>query len=207
VATATTARTPSSKTGAEGGGEGSEPRLVLSSYLVSSSTGSTPSPEESPSTEMPQNTAVYDSGLEDSANNSPANDNTGNASAPSYPPTLSSSHSERLFVPDPITIPDKYAPHRPMTNNQAIKLFDVMCERMDWHDKGLYESVGMQNMFGNRRAAAERFYRRECRKILMEGLAEAEGRMVGAPSNHPPMEVGVWPSTTQVSAGVEMEEE
>ena len=96
-----------------------------------------------------------------------------------------------------------------MTNNQAIKLFDMMCERMDWHNKDLYESVGMQNMFGNRRAAAERFYRGECRRILMEGLAEAEGRMVGAPSNHPPMEVGVphvLPPRAQVNMDVEVEE-
>ncbi|KAF8421394.1 hypothetical protein EV426DRAFT_643794 [Tirmania nivea] len=205
----TTTRTPSSKTEAGDSGQGrtymyrGEPRLALSNYLVPSS--ATPSPGASPSIlseELPLNTAIYDIGLENSPTHSPMTNN--NASALSFP---QSSSSDPPFIPDPITIPDKYSPHRPMTNNQAIKLFDLMCERMDWHNVDLYESVGMQNIFGNRRAAAERFYRGECRRILMTGLAEAEGRMVEAPSNHPPMEVGVlWPHGARVSADIEIEE-
>jgi len=213
AAATTTTRTPSSKTEAGESGQGrsymykGEPRLALSNYLVS--TGPIPSPGASPYTpsgELLSNTAIYHSGLEGSPTHYPVtNDTNHNASALSSP-TLSSS-SEPPFIPDPITTPDKYSPHRPMTNNQAIRLFDLMCERMDWHNKDLYESAGMQNIFGNRRAAAERFYRGECRRILMEGLAETEGRMVGLPSNHPPMEVGVpWPPGTQGNANVEAEE-
>lgn len=204
--------TPSSKTEAGDSGQGrsmykGEPRLALSNHLIF--TGPTTSPGASPYTpseELPLNTAAYNSGLEDFTTHSQmTNNNNHNASALSSP--ILSSSSEPPFTPDPITIPDKYSPHRPMTNNQAIRLFDLMCERMDWHNKDLYESVGMQNIFGNRRAAAERFYRGECRRILMEGLASTEGRMVGAPTNHPPMEVGVpWPPGAQVNVEVEMEE-
>lgn len=81
------------------------------------------------------------------------------------------------FAPPPITKPDKYVSTRPMTNNQAIRLFDIMALRMDWTDETLYEQAGLSNMSGIRRAAAERFYRGEMRNILQEGLAEAEGRL------------------------------
>ncbi|KAF8419053.1 hypothetical protein BGX38DRAFT_678355 [Terfezia claveryi] len=178
--------TPSSKTDVGDSGQKRpymykvEPRLALSNYLAS--TSPTPSHGVSPSTpseELPSNTAIHDGGLENPPTHPPMRNNNINALALSSPTSSSSSSSEPPFIPDPITIPDKYSPHRPMTNNQAIKLFDLMCERMNWHNKDLYESAGMRNIFGNRRAAAERFYRQECRKILMQGLAETEGRMVG----------------------------
>ena len=214
IAAATATCTPNSKTEAGDSGQGraymykGEPRLVLSNYLVP--TGATHSPRASPfksPKELPLNPAAYESSLGDFSTHSPMTNNNNNASALSSPTESSPSPSESPFTPDPITIPDKYSPHRPMTNNQAIRLFDLMCQRMDWQNKDLYESVGMQNIFGNRRAAAERFYRGECRRLLMEGLAEAEGRMVGAPSNHPPMEVGVpWPHGSQVNMGTEMKE-
>ncbi|RPB20653.1 hypothetical protein L211DRAFT_870575 [Terfezia boudieri ATCC MYA-4762] len=213
ASTTTPTCTPSSKTEVGDSGQKRpymykvEPTLALSNYFVS--TSPTPSHGVSPSTpseELPSNTAIYDGGLERSPTNSQMRNNNINASALSSPTSSSSSSSEPPFIPDPITIPDKYSPHRPMTNNQAIKLFDLMCERMNWHNKDLYESVGMRNIFGNRRAAAERFYRQECRKILMQGLAETEGRIVGAPSNHPPMEFGVpWPPGAQVTMDVLME--
>ena len=184
-----------------------ESRLASSHYLGSSSPmasrGASPC---TPSGELPLNAAIYNSVLQGSPTHYPMTNDTNDDASVLSSPTLSST-SEPTFIPDPITTPDKYSPHRPMTNNQAIRLFDLMCERMDWHDKNLYESVGMRNIFGNRRAAAERFYRGECRRILMEGLAETEGRMVGAPSNHPPMEVGApWPPRTEGNGDVEAEE-